>query len=103
VVAALSYVPFLVLVPLLARPNSPFSRAHAGQGLLLFIVNAFFALLFFLLIYALGIRGVGLAIMDVFGIVIEFGLLFFTFKHLLLCLDGQFQEFPYVGKYAFIR
>ncbi len=37
--AALSYVGILVLIPLLAKKDSPFAQYHAKQGLVLFIAE----------------------------------------------------------------
>ena len=39
VMAVLAYIGILVLVPLLAAPNSKYARYHANQGLLLFIAE----------------------------------------------------------------
>ena len=36
-VAALSYISILFLVPLLLKKDSPFAKAHAKQGLILFL------------------------------------------------------------------
>lgn len=39
VMAVLAYIGILVLVPLLAAPNSKYARYHVNQGLLLFIAG----------------------------------------------------------------
>ena len=39
VMAVLAYIGILVLVPLLAAPNSKYARYHVNQGLLLFIAE----------------------------------------------------------------
>ena len=39
VMAVLAYIGILVLVPLLAAPNSKYARYHSNQGLMLFIAE----------------------------------------------------------------
>lgn len=43
VMAVLSYIGILVLIPILAAKESPFARFHANQGLILFLCEIIFA------------------------------------------------------------
>ena len=85
VVAALSYVWILCLVPLFLKKNSKFCKFHAKQGLLLFIIEVigmvifpipFLGWLLFILVVIFSILGVRAA------------------------LAGEFWEMPILGKYT---
>lgn len=49
VMAVLSYLGLLVLIPWFAAPNSPYTRFHAKQGMTLLIVDIAYSVLSFLL------------------------------------------------------
>jgi fumarate reductase subunit D len=84
VMAALSYIGFLCLVPLLTMRKSRFAQEHAKQGLLLFVVWIVGSFIFW-------IPFVGwAALMVVFIVdVIAFA----------KCLMGEFWEIPVIGRY----
>lgn len=48
VMAAISYLWILCLVPLLVKRDSPFAQAHAKQGLVLFIIEVIGTLVFWI-------------------------------------------------------
>lgn len=83
VLAALSYVGILCLVPLLAKKDSKFCQEHAKQGLILFIVwiVASFIIWFPLIGWLIGLA---LLIIDLMAFI--------------KCLQGEFWEIPVVGK-----
>ncbi|MFA4954292.1 MAG: DUF4870 domain-containing protein [Patescibacteria group bacterium] len=84
VVAALSYVWILFLVPLLAKRDSKYAQEHAKQGLILFIVWIVGSLVFWF-----PLIGWALAI-----IVLVLNVLAF-----IKCLQGEFWEIPVIGQY----
>lgn len=82
--AALSYVGVLCLIPLLGMKNSRFAQENAKQGLLLFLVWIAGSLVFWFPLFG------WLAAIAVFVVnVIAF----------LKCLQGEFWEIPLLGQY----
>ena len=88
IMAALSYIGILFLVPLLAKKDSKFAQEHAKQGLVLCI--AYVALMVIGIIPILGwivsfVGSIALLVLDIIALV--------------KCLGGEFYEIPVVGKY----
>lgn len=88
VIACLSYLSILFLIPLLAKKDSKFCQEHAKQGLV--IVLAHIALIVIGVIPVLGwmilfFGGLVLLVVDLIGLV--------------KCLQGGFWEIPLIGKY----
>lgn len=88
VLACLSYIGLLFLVPLLAKKDSKFAQEHAKQGLVLCIVYV-----------ALLIVGVVPVIGWLLGFFGSLALLVVDLIALVKCLQGTFWEVPLVGKY----
>lgn len=90
VIAALSYIWVLCLIPLLVKKDSEYAQFHAKQGLVLFIgsfavmVLGMIPILGWLIILPLG--WLAIVILSVLGIV--------------NALQGKKWEMPYLGKYA---
>lgn len=82
ILAALSYIGILCLVPLLAKKESRFCQEHGKQGLVLLLVWIIGSFVFWipLIGWALG------AIVFVAAV--------FAF---IKCLQGEFWEIPYLG------
>jgi uncharacterized membrane protein len=82
VIAALSYVWILFLVPLLAKKESKFCQEHAKQGLVLFItwIVGSFVFWFPLIGWLLGLA---LLVMNIIA--------------LIKALSGEFWEIPVIG------
>ncbi|MBI4812633.1 hypothetical protein HY798_04350 [Candidatus Falkowbacteria bacterium] len=81
VVAALSYVWILCLVPLLGKKNSEFAQFHAKQGFILFLISflSWFPILGWLI-------GLVLIVVSVMGII--------------KALNGEKWEIPYVYNWS---
>lgn len=88
VMAALSYVGLLFLIPLLAKKDSKFAQEHAKQGLVLCI--AYIALMVIGVVPILG------WIISFFG---SLALLVIDVIALVKCIQGEFYEIPMIGKY----
>jgi len=102
-IALLSYLGILFLVPLLAAPNSRFARFHANQGLVLFIVEivgsiaisilsgifAFIWILWFIIPILWAVYGIGVFVLFILGIVNATG--------------GKAKELPLVGKIKILK
>lgn len=103
VMALLSYLSILVLIPLLAAKESPFARYHANQGLLLCIASLIYgaaytvlsALLLaiswrlYFVVSLLGLAGIVFLILAILGI--------------LNALNGRAKELPLIGRYRILR
>lgn len=88
-IAALSYLGILVLVPLLAKKESPFCQFHAKQGLVLLI--AWIIVGFVAVIPILG------WIVSIFGSLFLFVLFILG---LVNALGGQAKELPVIGQFG---
>jgi len=84
VMAALSYLGILCLVPLLALQKSRYAQEHAKQGLVLLIVWIVGGFVFWIPL----LGQVALLIVFVVNIMA-----------LIKCLQGTFWEIPYIGPY----
>jgi hypothetical protein len=107
IIACLSYLSLLVLIPLFACPNSQFARRHANQGLILLIFNV----VFFIVV------NIGSSLVlapSVFRMVLYFGFVTlativglivyaFTLKQIFACLKGNYREFPLVGHISILK
>jgi len=90
VIAALSYIWVLVLIPLLSKKDSEYCQFHAKQGLVLFITS--FAIMVLGMIPVLG-----------WLIILPLGWLAITILSILgiiNALQGKKWEMPYISKYA---
>ncbi|MFH1890904.1 MAG: DUF4870 domain-containing protein [Candidatus Kuenenbacteria bacterium] len=90
IIAALSYIWVLCLVPLLTRRNDEYCQFHAKQGLVLFVGS--FAVMVLGMIPVLG-----------WLIILPLGWLFLVILSILgiiNALQGKKWKMPYVGKYA---
>lgn len=85
VVAALSYVWILVLIPLFLKKKSPFAQFHAKQGLLLFIIEIIGWLVFWI---------------PVLGQVLLIAVVILAVMGIKSALDGKYWTMPVIGKYA---
>ena len=107
VVAALSYLAFLVLIPLIFARRSHYARFHANQGLVLTIIALAYTLVTRIFVSFLDILfgGVYAAIPATMSGIFNFGSIFFW---ILLVLglsnaaNGRAKELPLIGRIRFI-
>lgn len=88
-IAALSYLGLLVLVPLLAKKDSPFAQFHAKQGLVLLVAWVIIGFVSWIPFvgWVVGILGaIFLFVLFIMGLVNS--------------LSGQVDELPLIGQYA---
>ena len=85
VIAALSYVGLLVLVPLLAKRDSPFAQFHARQGLVFLIIFMVGWLVFWIPLIG-WLLWLAVAVLDIVGLV--------------KALSGQAWKAPVIGDLA---
>lgn len=90
IIASLSYIWILFLLPLIFKKNNPFCQHHAKQGLVLFIFSLIVSILG-------GIPVIGWLIIMPLGwlIVIMLGLI-----GIINALRGKLWQMPFLNKYA---
>ena len=92
IMAAISYIWILFLVPLLAAKDDAFARYHANQGLVLFLAGI-----------VIGIIG----IIPVVGTVIAFvggiACFVFTILGIINALKGEMKPLPFIGGIEIIK
>ncbi len=93
--AALSYVGILVLIPLLAAKESPFARFHCNQGLVLLIADVIVNVLYSifrkvpLLGFVVGLVSLALFVLAILGII--------------NAAKGKAKELPLIGGIQLIK
>lgn len=105
VMAALSYIGALVLIPVFFVHNSPYTRYHANQGLALFFAECIYALL------RKGLSAIGHASFLFFGFRIAsfflgaLELLFFclAIMGIIQVCTGQAKPLPIIGKIKILK
>ena len=107
VVAVLSYLSILVLIPLIFARRSQYSRFHANQGLCLTIITAAYTLVTRIFVTFLDILfgGVYAAIPTTLSTIFSFGSVFFVVLLLLgmsNAANGRAKELPLIGRIRFI-
>ena len=94
ILACLSYVGILFLVPLLAKKESKFAQEHAKQGLVLSIAYVVLSIAYVVLL----IIGVVPVIGWLLGFFGSLALLVVDLIALVKCFQGEFWEVPVLGK-----
>ncbi len=89
IIAALSYLGILVLVPLLAKKDSPYCQFHAKQGLVLLIAWI-----------VIGVVSVIPVLGWIIGILGSIFLLILFIVGLVNSLSGQAKELPLIGQFG---
>lgn len=94
--AAISYIGILFLVPLLAAKDDAFARYHANQGLVLFIANI-----------AAAIAGFILGFIPVIGVIVAWIIRIALFVLMILgiinALKGEMKPLPLIGGIEMIK
>ncbi len=103
VMAALSYLGILVLIPIFAAKDSKFARYHANQGLVLFIVEVLYSAVYkvfsnvilaiswnlYFIVRILGIVNILFLVLVIIGIV--------------NAVNGRAKELPVIGKFKILK
>ena len=90
--AAISYIGILFLVPLLAAKDDAFARYHANQGLVLFLVGI-----------ALGIIGVIPVVGTIIALVGGLATFVFAILGIINALKGEMKPLPLIGGIEIIK
>lgn len=110
VMAVLSYLSILVLIPLFAAPNSRYARFHAKQGVTLFVFYIGYTVLRFLLGLIKTTHYVwGIPYQSTPGIIIFIGwllgvpLFILSIIGIINAYQGKAKELPIIGKISFLK
>lgn len=104
IIAILSYIFILFLVPLLAAPTSRFARFHANQGLVLFIcelVIGFVATIAMIILAFVPIVG-GIINWCISGVLMIVFLIFMVLG-IINAANGTAKELPVIGKIKILK
>ena len=104
VMAILSYIGILFLIPLIAAPNSKFARYHTNQGLVLFIADIIVGA-------AVSIIGTILAFIPIIGwivatlvsLVAGIAILALIIVGIINAANGKAKELPVIGKFRILK
>ena len=94
VMAILSYIGILVLIPIFAAKNSKFARFHANQGLILLIVA--------ILVNIVG-RIFDKIHLGFIGWVLDVFVFVFAILGIINAAQGKAKELPFIGKYRLLK
>ncbi len=104
VFAILAYFGILVLVPILAAKESKFARFHANQGLVLFIAEVAWVIIYYVLLTLFGMIAGGLALMWIFiGSLVWIGFAVFAIIGIIYAAQGNTKPLPLFGKYKILK
>ncbi len=104
VLALLSYIFILFLVPLFAAPNSKFARYHANQGLVLFIVDVVVGAVIGIVCAIIGaIPAVGGIIAGIISGVLGLVLLALMILGIVNAVTGKAKALPLIGRIKIIK
>lgn len=99
VMALLSYLWILFLVPLFAAKDSKFARFHANQGIILAIIETVVSILFGILGNIPFIGWIFSILSGLFDLVC----LIFVFLGIYNAATGKAKELPIIGKYRILK
>lgn len=91
-IALLSYIGILFIIPLLVAKESPYARYHINQGIVLFIFEAICAAVFSIPLLGWIVGGVGEIICVVLLII-----------GILNVLNGSAKPLPIIGKFTILK
>lgn len=97
--AILAYLSWLVLIPLIAAPQSKFARFHANQGLVLAIIGTIWGVVTG--IFA-AIPFVGWIISAIMGVA-SIAFLILMIMGIVNAANGEAKELPVIGKISLIK
>lgn len=99
VMAILSYIGFLFLIPLLAAPQSKFARFHVNQGMILFLLGYCVSAVFNIL-GAIPFIGI---LFSIIGWLFAVATLVFMILGIINASQGQAKELPVIGKIRLMK
>ena len=104
VMAVLAYLGILVLIPILAAPNSKFARYHANQGLVLVIVGVAYTILNTIItsVFYVVSWGLGSIISSLLGLA-SLVFVILAILGIVNAASGKAKELPVIGKITILK
>lgn len=103
VMGVLAYLSILVLIPLFGAKESKFARFHANQGLVLFIFEVIWWVVFGIVSAILGWIPVVGAIVGIIGWVVNLVFLIFTVIGEINVMQGKAKQLPLIGGITILK
>lgn len=103
--AVLSYIGILVLVPILAAKDSPFAKYHAAQGLNLLIVDVAWCIVSGIVSLIFGLIGVTFlsALWTIVTWLVGIALFLMMVIGIINAAQGRAKELPLIGGFRILR
>ena len=110
IMAVLSYIGILVLVPIFAAKNSPYARYHANQGLLLLLAGVIWGMFYSIVAVCLTILSLFIPFlwMISFAVISILGILSLVFLALAIygivnAATGKAKPLPVLGRFSLLH
>lgn len=103
VMAVLSYIGILVLVPIFAAKDSPFARFHANQGLILFLAEVIFGVANMILTVIFAFLGQIALLWTIVAFLVYIAFLVLLILGIINAAQGQAKELPLIGKIRILQ
>ena len=94
--AVLAYLGILVLIPILAAPNSKFARFHSNQGLVLLIFGFAFSVLARFIFFISFLAGL-------LSFVVSIAFIAFVIIGIVNAVNGKAKELPIIGSIKILK
>ena len=103
--AVLSYIGILVLVPILAAKDSPFAKYHAAQGLNLLIVDVAWCIVSGIVSLIFGLTGVTFlsVLWTIVTWLVGIALFLMMVIGIINAAQGRAKELPLIGGFRILR
>lgn len=102
-ISILSYIGILFLIPLFVRKDSAYARYHVNQGLVLFVAELVWSVIFKILSVVLGWIPVVGILVSVIGWVVEVIFLVLAIIGIINTINGKAKDLPVIGKVRIIK
>lgn len=103
VMAVLSYIGILVLIPILAAKESPFARFHANQGLVLLLCEVGFSVASMILSVIFAFLGPLALLWTLVAALVNIAFLVLLILGIVNAAQGMAKELPLIGKFRILK
>lgn len=103
IISILSYISILVLIPIFAVPGSKFTRFHANQGLLLFVLEIALGIVKIVLGTILAVISWRLASIVNILVILDIAFLVLAVIGIVNAANGVAKELPIIGKFKILK
>lgn len=103
IISVFAYLSWLVIIPILAAPNSKFARYHANQGLILAIIETVWGIAQGILTAILFSISWKLVFISSILSIVSIVFLIWLVLGIINVVNGKAKELPFIGKYRIIK